>query len=335
MLVNEKVRVLHAPVIIANQSVILANALRKCGVGAVSLQYYHQENRYSADINVYDGNNLLKQTLVRLSVFLRVVNSFDIYHFHFAETLLPLFFDLPILKLLGKKIVFEYHGSEIRPPFKYSNDYKLLTKIKITLNQLRIKIFARLFADAEVVTTPDLLAYAPSAKFIPAAIDDYWLSFSIKIPNKRGKAIIIHAPTSRKIKGSSYLILAIEKLQKEGLQVELDLVEELPLKEIRIHFERADIAVDQLLIGWYGLFAAEMMALGKPVVCYVQDDLKKYAPGLPIVSVNTGNLVEVLRKLVKDVKMRETLGRRGPQFVREFHSSEVVARRFIELYKKL
>ena len=113
MLVNEKVRVLHAPVIIANQSVILANALRKCGVGAVSLQYYHQENRYSADINVYDGNNLLKQTLVRLSVFLRVVNSFDIYHFHFAETLLPLFFDLPILKLLGKKIVFEYHGSEI------------------------------------------------------------------------------------------------------------------------------------------------------------------------------------------------------------------------------
>jgi len=90
-----------------------------------------------------------------------------------------------------------------------------------------------------------------------------------------------------------------------------------------------------LWINYYGLFAAEMMALGKPVVCYVQDDLKKYAPGLPIVSVNTGNLVEVLRKLVKDVKMRETLGRRGPQFVREFHSSEVVARRFIELYKKL
>ncbi|HJZ06091.1 MAG TPA: glycosyltransferase [Patescibacteria group bacterium] len=328
-------RVLHAPVVIANQSVVLADALRKCGIEATSLQYYHRDKRYSADINVCDGNNILKQTLARFSVFLRVVNSFDIYHFHFAETLLPLFLDLPILKLIGKKIVLEYHGSEIRPPFKYSNDYKLFTKVKITLNQLRIRIFAKLFADAEVVTTPDLLAYAPSAKFIPAAVEDRWLSSTIQMPSRSGKVIITHAPTSRVIKGSDYLISAVKQLQKSGLRVELDLVEELPPKEVSSHFERADIAVDQLLIGWYGLFAAEMMALGKPVVCYVRKDFERYAPGLPIVSTDTETLVGVLGELVQDAKVREMLGRRGPQFVRSFQSSGVIAKRFIELYKTL
>jgi len=39
--------------------------------------------------------------------------------------------------------------------------------------------------------------------------------------------------------------------------------------------ETADLLVDQLLTGWYGAVAVEMMALGKPVVCYLrEDDLK-------------------------------------------------------------
>ena len=332
-------KVLHAPRVIANQSVILAEALRKQRIEATSLQYRSLDrDRYSADINidirVRKWYQLLKPFFVRLRNFPRFLN-FEIYHFHYGRTLIFGFLDLPILKLLGKKVVFEYHGSDIRNPFGFANSISFTKKIGLLVKQASLKIVSRLFVDAEVVTTPDLLEYAPSANFIPVAVEDHWLSSQFRIPGKNGKILIVHAPTDRAVKGSDYVVSAVNQLQKEGLPVELDLVEGVLPEEVRKRFEKADIAVDQLLIGWYGLFAVEMMALGKPVVCYIRDDLKKYASDLPIVPANTETLVEVLRKLVQDVKMRKTLGRRGLQFVREFHGSDVVAMRFIELYKKL
>ena len=41
------------------------------------------------------------------------------------------------------------------------------------------------------------------------------------------------------------------------------------LKEIN----NADLIVDQLIIGWYAMFAIESMALEKPVICYLREDL--------------------------------------------------------------
>ena len=332
-------KVLHAPRVIANQSVILAEALRKQGIGATSLQYRSLDrDKYSADIDIdiriQKWYQLFKPFFVRLRNFPRFLN-FEIYHFHYGRTLIFGFLDLPILKLLGKKIVFEYHGSDVRNPFGFANSISFTKKIGLLAKQALLKVVSRLFVDAEVVTTPDLLEYVPSAKFIPVAVEDHWLSSQVRVPGRNGKMLIVHAPTDRAVKGSDYVVSAVKQLQKEGLPVELDLVEGVPPNDVRKHFEKADIAVDQLLIGWYGLFAVEMMALGKPVVCYIRDDLKKYAPDLPIVNVNSENIADILRQLINNKKQREELGREGEEFVRKFHSSGVVAKRFIELYKKL
>ena len=152
-------KVLHAPVVIANQSVILTKALRNIGVEAISLQYYKSPLKYSADININVGRkrNFIKWFFVQLVNFPRFYNSYDIYHFHYGETLLPFFLDLPILRILGKKIVFEYHGADIKPPLSYKVPFSFLTKIYLSINQQMIKIVAKLFANAEIVTTPDLL----------------------------------------------------------------------------------------------------------------------------------------------------------------------------------
>lgn len=333
-------KVLQAPLVIANQSVILAGALRKQGIESTSLQYRSLDrDRYSADINidvrVRKWYQFLRPFYIRLRNFPRFLNSFDIFHFHYDRTLIFCFLDLPILRLLGKKIVFEHHGSDIRPPFSLKRDFSFQRKLAILIKQQLVKPIIKIFAGAEIVTTPDLLEYAPSAKFIPVAVEDHWFSSQVRMPRNNGKVLVVHAPTDRAIKGSDYVVSAVKQLQKEGLPVELDLVEGVPPEEIRKRFEKADIAVDQILIGWYGLFAVEMMALGKPVVCYIRKDLKKYAPGLPIVPADSGNLAEVLRKLVQDREMRESLGRQGSKFVRKFHSSEVISEKMIEIYKSL
>ena len=52
----------------------------------------------------------------------------------------------------------------------------------------------------------------------------------------------------------------------EDLDADLELVEGLHHDEAFERYRAADIVVDQLNAGWYGLFAIEAMALGKPVV---------------------------------------------------------------------
>ena len=36
--------------------------------------------------------------------------------------------------------------------------------------------------------------------------------------------------------------------------------------------QRADLVIDQLVIGWYAMFAIEAMSLGKPVICNLRSD---------------------------------------------------------------
>ena len=58
----------------------------------------------------------------------------------------------------------------------------------------------------------------------------------------------------------------------EGLDADLELVEGLHHDEAFERYRAADIVVDQLNAGWYGLFAIEAMALGKPVVTFLHDE---------------------------------------------------------------
>ena len=58
----------------------------------------------------------------------------------------------------------------------------------------------------------------------------------------------------------------------EQLPVDLKIVEGLHHDEARRLYEDADIVVDQLNAGWYGLFAIECMALGKPVVTFLHEE---------------------------------------------------------------
>ncbi len=84
----------------AGQALILNHFLNKGGIKSKS--YYVQKNN---GINeYYDG-----LAFANIKVLLRTVwrEKFDIAHIHSAEILVPFF------KLLGKKVILHYHGSDI------------------------------------------------------------------------------------------------------------------------------------------------------------------------------------------------------------------------------
>ena len=61
--------------------------------------------------------------------------------------------------------------------------------------------------------------------------------------------------------------------------------------------------IDQVLAGWYGGFAVEAMAMGKPVACYIRDeDLAVIPTGmrrqLPLVRVHPDTLEQDLEAAI-------------------------------------
>jgi hypothetical protein len=114
---------------------------------------------------------------------------------------------------------------------------------------------------------------------------------------------------------------------------------ELVLIEGRSHVEAlatcaaCDLAADQLLVGAYGQYAVEMMALGKPTFCYIREDARQLYPAkCPIVSVSPKNVEEVLADWVTDPERWPSAAAAGRAYVRQVHDARVVAQACLDAY---
>src|SRR5437764_3617661 len=74
-----------------------------------------------------------------------------------------------------------------------------------------------------------------------------------------GKVTVIHTPNHRGFKGTEFVVAAVEELQREGLKIELVLLEGIKNDEVRRIMQRADIMAEQLIATGYGLSAIEGM----------------------------------------------------------------------------
>src|SRR5262249_35591321 len=158
----------------------------------------------------------------------------DVFHFYFGLTLVPKSFQFPILGITGKKAVYHFLGSDIRGKSPKQLAY---------VNR----------ADAKIVGSWDAIRWVPDANVLPPGID---LSvFPATPPSMRARPLVVHAPSNRTRKGTEHVIAACEQLD-----VDLRIVEGMHHDEARKLYASADIVVDQLNAGWYGLFAIEAMA---------------------------------------------------------------------------
>jgi glycosyltransferase involved in cell wall biosynthesis len=150
---------------------------------------------------------------------------------------------------------------------------------------------------------------------------------------RRERPLVVHAPSNRLIKGTSYVETAVARLRDEGVAFDFFLVEGLPRAEARKIYEDADLLVEQLLLGWHSALAVELMALGKPVVSYIREDDLKFVPAqmraeLPIVSATPDTITDVLRELLTTRKDGlPELGLRGRAYVERWYDPLDLARR--------
>jgi len=172
---------------------------------------------------------------------------------------------------------------------------------------------------------------------------DLWTPLEKNGADKSTRLRILHAPNHPNIKGTDALIAAIEQLKSEGLDIELILLRGVPNSEIREAMADADLVADQFVIGWYAMFAIEAMAMGKPVLCYLREDLiELYVKAglvaedeIPLINTDLRDIAAKIRWAYHNREEIRALGRKGREFVKMHHSTEYVGSVFAEILNEI
>jgi len=150
------------------------------------------------------------------------------------------------------------------------------------------------------------------------------------------RPLIVHAPNHRFIKGTDVLIEATQRLREAGVDFELRLIEKVPRHEAIDSYSKADIIADQFCIGAFGVFALEGLALGKPVIAYLDEEhLGDPVFNLPIVNANAENLARVLAVLLAVPELRTRLGFAGRAAIQRYQSHDALAEVWGQIYRRV
>ena len=285
----------------ANQSYYAAEGLKALGYDARCAHYTSCEYFLEGDFEFgFDRAKRVRYPLyaMRMAAFAyRAAREYDVFHFHCGRSLLPKNLDLGMLDKKGKGYFFEYHGSEIRQGSHwrenpYSDRIPLYFENDAAVRRAEMQLA---HARGAIVHDAEMGLYVPRVAplyYVPLRIDADRFSPNFPDGDASRRPLVVHAPSSRSVKGSDVIESVLDELSA-SYDFDVRIIHDVPQVEAFEIYRQADIVIDQLYIGTYGVFALEAMALGKPVVTYLRPDLKEAFPkDLPIVSASEATLKE-------------------------------------------
>lgn len=279
---------------------------------------------------------------VYLETFIDALRSnFDVVHFHFGQSLvpgrgrLPWLWDLPVWRAYGTRIVFSFHGSDVRLKSHHVADdrWSFYRYADIPCNEAKIAArLATIRAYADRMTISSVLdqPYVPGATYFPKAVETSRLA--MVGPARRTRPVVLHAPSRRSTKGTEFVLTGLETLRGRGLEFDVDLVEGVAHAELLARLANADIVVEKLLGGDAGVSSLEAMAMGKVAVARIREEVRRRHPDLPVVSADPETFADVMEELLSSPRRRRELGEQGRAYVVAEHDALVAGVRLEELY---
>ncbi|MGW7686411.1 hypothetical protein ACWGID_37060 [Kribbella sp. NPDC054772] len=256
-----------------------------------------------------------------------------------VESLRPLFgargysdaaADIEEMLAKGIDVSLLFHGSDIRLPSRHAKRERWSPFTPGDELTDRLEPQARRHAELVeslglpvFVSTVDLLDDVPNAQWLPVAIDPTRWQQSARPLFAGPKPVVAHVPSNAKLKGTQEIDEVLTDLQDRGL-VEYRRITGVQHQDMPAVIGDADIVVDQLHIGLYGVAAAEALAAGRIVVSYVGDAVRQRVRTLtgrevPIEEADPDTLGDVLSGLIADRDAAAERASAGPGFVAELH----------------
>jgi glycosyltransferase involved in cell wall biosynthesis len=178
--------------------------------------------------------------------------------------------------------------------------------------------------------------YFEKVFIVPQPIDLDECTLSPPAPETRSP-VVLHIPTHLEVKGTAHIEAAVARLSSEGVPMEFRALEpNLTQREVRRKIAEADIYIDELRCGSYGITAVEAMASAKPTITYIREDLvEKYPRDLPLVNANPDTIYGQLKKLLLDSDRRRRIGLASRAYAERYHSLVSVGNRLLEVYRQI
>jgi glycosyltransferase involved in cell wall biosynthesis len=252
---------------------------------------------------------------------------------------LPGFKDIKIFRFWGKKTMVIFTGCDIRLPGKVekykwnpcrecTDIYKNFVGCVLETKPDKIKNIEDKF---DIIISADEAAGSLSREYTPTLFPVDIERFKYTGTNPGKKLRILHAPSHPEYKGTKYVIQAIEKLKTE-FDFDFSIIRDVKAEVLYKEIEKADLIIDQMLVGFYGLFSIESMAMGKPVICYIRQDIADYLPAdTPVINADPDTLFEVLKDILKAPEKLNNIGKISREYVEKYHDAKVIAKQYYEL----
>ena len=176
----------------------------------------------------------------------------------------------------------------------------------------------------------------PHVHHVPLCVDLSRLPAPPREPDASRVPVVIHAPTDVLGKGTDFVRNAVHRLTESGRTFVYTELQGRSQRDVARATAEADVVIDQLRSGTFGVFALEAMALGKPVISYIQPSLiGRFPPDLPIVNANPVTVESVLADLLDDPGLRLEIGARSRAYVEREHALSTLGPRLLDIYAGL
>lgn len=281
-------------------------------------------------------------------VFLYALIRCDVFIFSGFTSFLR-FRELPLLRLLGKKVVVVFLGSDARPPIfsgrhlddkgAHVDPEEAYEEAKRMVSKIR-----KIEKYADVIVSHTATAQFLSRDFIRFMAVGMPINSNLVVNNdqeERDKPIrILHAPSRPLAKGSLEFRKIIEELKAEGFSIDFIELLGVPNREVLLELQKCDFVIDELYSDIpLAMFATEAAIFSKPVVVggyyalqYQNDNPDTHVP--PALYVEPEDIKQAVRTMIIDSDFRLDLGRRANDFIQGKWNACTVAQNYLRLFER-
>ena len=268
----------------------------------------------------------------RWKVYIKQRNRHDIFIFMWDGFFRNSTRDYAYLQKKGKKVITIFLGSDVRHIDAFKQQYNIdVSKWdewfkKRSINQPLFRIRkAELYSNI-IFSIPDQMGLAIRAYYniyIPFDIKNY-----TQVYNDREIPKLIHIPSRIGIKGTEYILKAINQLKQEGYKFEFEFLTGVPNDFVINKLKDADVLVDEAFLPGPGTLSLEGIACGCVIV--TKHELNGTYRNV-ITYIDTEKIYEPLKKVITDKAYRIQKSREALEVVKEVNNPETVANRILSL----
>lgn len=325
----------------------VARVSRHLGVAAENVVHVYKDvldldRKLPFDKSVFQEADPFHGKVLSTIRFLRdIPRQYCLAHYHSTNLLhreYHFLFEGPYLRGNKVPMVLSLGGGDARIDRQASLANRYYYKEPSFWHDLRIKLRWWSWSSSVAVcaTDPEMAMiashYFEDVKIFRQPVEMHRFAFNPPSPTNE-IPLLLHVPTNPHIKGTEAIVQAVENLKKKGMRFDFRLVRQLTQDQFFMLLNSCDVYIDELRCGGHGMTAVEAMAMGKPTISYIRDNLvDRYPPDLPLVNANPDTIEQTLERLILDAQLRYQIGVASRAYVERYHDADVVLEELAKIY---